>query len=271
MGCVIVFLLLASCGAQHKRADEVEHVFNKPAKSLALKMMNACQTIANDQNGPNLIGLDFAQVACTNPDRNAIELRNMSQFAFEATSSDGQKFSTENIGSNSENKVSHLKTMAAIWLNHSLTSAAGKALGALKDGSFAEPTGEKAMDFEVINQSSLSDENLSILVNARFNSPASANDLKNIEHDVVLKGKVVNGDSFVVSIETAAPQTREKSLFQDFKVVAVVIPHAGDIFVKFMLYTRIHSFSVDKIVNESILTFLADMIDDVTKRLLELP
>ena len=224
---------LASCGAPTKSAGEVSGIFAE-SKSLESKLTSTCDLLRKRSTSPMLNDVTFSP-SCDAAGRDAVELNRVSQLYII-----GQK----DINTTGDKDKSYVdaRLRTQIWLNRPLVGLAaiiGRILQENKDykgGEVKIPAPKDGPDL-----SGLVRTNIEIMETPRLDLSTLSFGAKVglkvgdpgdywIDNEIVTSGAVLD-DVLVVTIKSTAEKTYEQSLLRGISAVAVIIPHASDVYV----------------------------------------
>jgi len=224
---------LVSCGAPTKSASEVSGIFSE-SKSLEVKLSSTCDLMRSRTASPMLSDVSFTP-SCDAAGRDAVELNRVSQLYII-----GQK----DINTSGEKDKSYVdaRLRTQIWLNRPLVGLAaivGRVLSENKDykgGELKIPASKNGPDLsglvrtniEIVEPPKLDFSTLSFGMKAKI-KVGDPGDYW-IDNDVVLSGVMLE-EVLTFTVKSTVDKTYEESLLRGFSAVALIIPHANDVYV----------------------------------------
>lgn len=226
-------MLLASCGAPVKSAADVAGIFNA-TESLQDKMTALCQQLNTRTESPATNDLRF-QPACVAAGDDATEYNRDPELFI-----DGRNGLTADADNGKPYVDARLRTQ--IWLNRSLVglaAAIGRVLAENKDykgGEITVARPKNGPDFsgllptriEIVEAPKLDLKSLAFGLKIRLKVGDTDEIL--IDNEIEASGRILN-DSILVTVKSLGEKPYEESLVRNFGALAVIIPHANDVYV----------------------------------------
>jgi hypothetical protein len=233
MGVVFLSGILVSCGAPTKSASEVSGIFAE-SKSLETKLSSTCDLMRSRTTSPMLADVTFTP-SCDAAGRDAVELNRASQLHII-----GQKDINASGAKDKSYVDARLRTQ--IWLNRPLVGLAaivGRVLSENKDykgGELKITTSKNGPDLsglvrtniEIVEPPKLEFSTLSFGMKAKI-KVGDPGDYW-IYNDVVLSGVMLD-EVLAFTVKSTVDKTYDESLLRGFSAVALIIPHANDVYV----------------------------------------
>jgi hypothetical protein len=237
LGISVVALFLSalatSCGAPTKSAGEVASIFSE-SKSLETKLSSSCDTLRTRSVSPTTKDLTF-NPSCDAAGRDAVDLNKASQIYIV-----GQKDINANGDKDKDYVDARLRTQ--LWLNKPLVGLAaiiGKVMSENKDfkgGELKAKAPEKGPDLSGLIKTfieipeppklDLSTMSFGMKLKLKVGDPGDYW----IDNEVVTSGIMLD-DVLAVTVKSTEDKNYEQSLLRGFSAVAMIIPHANDVYV----------------------------------------
>lgn len=235
MKVVAIFLsaLTTSCGAPAKSAGEVASIFSE-SKSLETKLSSSCDLLRTRSVSPMTKDLTF-NPSCDAAGRDAVDLNKASQIYIV-----GQKEINTSGDKDKDYVDARLRTQ--LWLNKPLVGLAaiiGKVMSENKDfkgGELKVKAPEKGPDLSGLVRTfieipeapklDLATMSFGMKLNLKVGDPGDYW----IDNEVVTTGIMLD-DVLAVTVKSTGDKNYEQSLLRGFSAVAMIIPHANDVYV----------------------------------------
>lgn len=255
----VMVLIIPGCGAPTKSAGDVATIFSDGQTSLNLqdKISSICTILDSRSDHPKLDGLPVKMSGCRDAGRAAVNFKTAKAFQF--LGADKQTKDTE--------EEMYFDVRGQVWLNKTLlgmASALGglmekkSANGGAADGLVALPNdqagalGGLATPKIVQRNTVIDKKNLSVSMEIDFQLKGAIE----VELELAVEGRLIE-DSFAVTVRTLNKPKFEKSFIKDVSVVAIVTPHAADMYMDVFISLTVYKIGlVDAVVKEQINTFL---------------
>lgn len=265
---IIKFLLfsfiLSSCGAKLQKADEVQEIFAN-AKDLKGKILSLCNNVSQRQTEPTFNGISLASDFCKEPPGvqaiNLNELTPKESLGFAAFESSNN--STDDIN----NAVLNINTRSEVWLNHSLIGLLQSLLPKLKEkadgsGGLLKPKdgSKQQMDIKIIGDAKIDLKKLEFYVKFNLTSTKAQNGLVDISNEFIVNAKVFEDFAAIATVQTTGDSDPKNSLLKNAKIMAVAVPHAGDVYIDIITNINLHSYGVDKIMEKEFVKMISDSL-----------
>lgn len=230
---VLLSALTTSCGAPAKSAGEVASIFSE-SKSLETKLSTSCDSLRTRSVSPMTKDLTF-NPSCDAAGRDAVDLNKASQIYVV-----GQK----DINTNSDKEKDYVdaRLRTQLWLNKPLVGLAaiiGKVMSENKDfkgGELKIKAPEKGPDLSGLIRTNieipeppkldLATMSFGMKLNLKVGDPGDYW----IDNEVVTTGIMLD-DVLAVTVKSTGVKSYEQSLLRGFSAVAMIIPHANDVYV----------------------------------------
>lgn len=247
---------LVSCGAPMKSADDVGSIFSD-SSSLKSKVSDFCKVLNGRTVDPNLTNIGLADSLCANAGdkyRNYDEIRGEGFLPFSEEKATGATTSltdanVETIG---------FQTRSELFLNRSLLELAQKVFSSLdqksndvfKNGGNADAK-DNALSLKIINKPQFNKDTYEFSMEFQLISTRQQNGLVDVNNNYVVNGKVFDR-KIAVSIKTTKPGDVKETIVREGKILIVMIPHAGDIYMDIATDIKYHAFGIDKVFQENV-------------------
>lgn len=265
--------LMLSCGAKLKTADQVSHIF-KNTQSLDDKVLNLCGVLQKRSSAPTLVGVSLADDLCGRPaGLSAQQLRDLKAdegVGFANVVAEHETQSSNTGGISDPNKFCILKTRTQIWVNRSLISLLQLVMPMLKEKSDSNTNDgkPKKFNFAVIGKSEFDKDNWTFHVEFNLTSTKEQNGSVNIANRFVADAQLFDKVG-AATVETAGETDSKTSLLNKGKILAVAIPHAGDIYLDIITDLRLHDYGVCESMKKEVTKTISDALKMIPETLQE--
>jgi hypothetical protein len=264
-----IALSASNCGAPTKTAGEVAGIFDGNSQALGLKMAALCnklQARPADQQ-PSLQNFKITNEDCLNAGSGLQNnVSGLKEVKFD-------KFKAQNVvisQSNPNEKVQNFDIRIQLWLNKSILGIVSKFSDILKQSSQNGTTNSilpASSNSGMAAGSELITSQITMVQPVKFDLErkefSAVIDLKatgiaNIEHRITAAGQLVDNAIALTIISDKQPY--EKSLLNDIKIAAIIIPYANDIYIDVMIDANVHSIGVDGLVEDNLKKTISGLI-----------
>lgn len=267
----IAAILLVSCGAPLKKADQVSSIFSD-SMQLNEKLTSLCDILKVRQESPNLNGIGLANDVCTKAGSRPLNYSSLNG-ALGFTVVDGASSTNDATKSS----IYTVRTRSEVWLNKGLVSLVSTLVGQLKNqtdsllgsGGAGSASNEK-FSFKIIGKPNFDMEKFELSVDLSIVSTKAQNGQANIDNTFKVRGKLFDQKYFVAVAETTESAPVEKSLIESSKFLITIVPHAGDIYVDITTDVRLHSFGVDQTMKQTMVDTLGPSLLNIVNLLAKL-
>jgi len=265
--------LLGGCGAPVKSAGDVSGLFQVESETLGEKEQTLCQELASRSQEPTTQNLNIDLGGCKDSGEAALNYKQVSSFYFLGLTGD-------DTGATTTTEVIHKSVRAELWLNKSLISLASALVGKLQDKQGAgDLTGKISLpDSDGGSIANLVQPNIEIVEQPKFDIDKKSFSMKihltlsgvvKADHIITVDGQLL-GESIAVVLQTTADQPYEKSILKNFKAVALIIPHAGDVYLDLFVDLNVYNFGLTTLVNDQLTSFLSTGLKSVADSVMTL-
>ncbi len=256
--------LLSSCGARLKSADQVSGIFSGSG-SLGNKVDRLCGTLRGRTVAPYLKDIGLSNDACAKAGEQAQDLKLSTNIGFSAIRSDGQKFSTSTTGFGGE-QTQRLQTRVELWLNRNILGIVSLLLPMLNDKSKLnsnQPAKEEDFAVKVIGEPEFDAKEFKLKLQLELSSRKDQNGQVDIFNRVEVNAQLFDKKFGAATVETLEDTPKEKSFIKSARILVLMVPHAGDIYLDIVTDMTLHSFGVDEAVKEQFLKILSDLFKKI--------
>lgn len=254
----LAITMLEGCGAPLKKADDVKHIF-ADSQDIFQKVTNLCRILQGRQQTPNLNGIALANQVCRSPSSNPYmydDLQNVLPFTtFLRNSSTNKDVTVQGA----TNEIFKVQTRSELWLSRSLLQLAVKVFNSLQNetnsilgqgGSSSSQNND--FNFQIIGKPKFDTKAFEFSIEFNLNSTKAQNGLVDINNTLRATGQLFEKKYIAVKAETIQDMPKEKSLIKSARILILLVPHSGDIFMDISTDFDFHSFGVDQAFSKEI-------------------
>jgi len=262
VGLSFLCIGIVSCGAPLKNADEVEAMFSE-TRELSDKVTTLCNALNARTEAPTLNNLRNQNEMCSNPATNYANYRDLGvdeglEFSSVSSSSDVSS------GIQDDDALFSVQTTSELFLNRSILSLAitllnsleKKAKGTVEDNKGQSESKDKKFQIDFIGKPVFNKKEISFSMEFRMASSRAQNGQVDIDNRFIVSGRLLENESIAIDVQTKEPGDVKNTIIRDGKIMIFIVPHAGDVYMEIATDMNYHSFGVDQVMKESILSTL---------------
>jgi hypothetical protein len=267
---VCLAVLCQGCGAPTKSAGEVASLFARSSKSLQDKVSELCKALQIRDEIPTLKNLSLETDNCKSAGLWALDYKKIDTFVFSGV---------DDVSPKKNDKIIHLGTRSQVWLNRSLLEFAASVSSLMKKKSSEASAGAIALpDSGDGKLSGLATTTMTQLGQPMFNLDTLKFNTKinfklsgivTADHDLTIDGQLID-DAFAVTVKTTEDKTLKQSVMKDFRVLVLVIPHAGDVYLDMFVDLNAHNVGLETVFREQLKAALGSGLKGVIDSFMQL-